>query len=102
MTTDIIREDVSEQEIQDSFVSTASQPLLTYNYLVLLSAQRQSPNEQSTEDGINMAWMTLDSTTGATLDSTEVYIYKDYGLQQALQKVFHSIPCHQAYLFVIL
>lgn len=74
------------------FESSVNQPPLDYNYLVLLSVQRQpSTNDNNIAgDCINMAWTALESTTGAALDSTEVHIYKDYTLEQALQKVFHS------------
>jgi RNA recognition motif-containing protein len=72
----------------DSFKSTVNQSILEYNYLVLLSVQRQQQGtmDQSFSDSVNMAWMTLDSSSGATIDSTEVHIYNDYALQQALQK----------------
>jgi hypothetical protein len=83
---------VGEQDIHESFVSTVKQPLLEHNYLVILSAHRQCL-EHENEEGINMAWMTLDSTTGATIDATEVYIYKDYSLPQALQKVYTIQNC---------
>lgn len=81
-----VKEGVEEE---DGFKSSANQPLLTYNYLVLLSMQKQQCTvHDNVVDGVNIAWAALDSTCGKPVESTEAHIYTENTLQQALQKVF--------------